>query len=72
LSSDIASNSAKSLAILQVKTIHKIQRAFGDDAMSISRIKEWFNRFKDGRTSVDMGTPNSMRILLNASLVTKS
>jgi transposase len=37
----------------QVKTIHKIQQAFGDDTMSISRIKEWFNRFKDGRTSVD-------------------
>jgi hypothetical protein len=53
LSSDIASNSAKSLAIPQVKTIHKIQQAFGDDTMSISRIKERFNRFKDGRTSVD-------------------
>jgi ribosomal protein L16 Arg81 hydroxylase len=37
----------------QVKTIHKIQQAFGDDAMSNSRIKEWFSRFKDGRTSVD-------------------
>jgi hypothetical protein len=37
----------------QVKTIHKIQQAFGDDAMSISRLKEWFNRFKHGRTSVD-------------------
>jgi transposase len=41
------------LANTQVKTIHKIQQAFGDDAMSISRINEWFNRFKDGRTSVD-------------------
>jgi hypothetical protein len=37
----------------QVKTIHKIQQVFGDDAMSISHIKEWFNLFKDGRTSVD-------------------
>jgi transposase len=51
LSSDIASNSAN--CDTQVKTIRKIQQAFGDDAMSISRIKEWFNRFKDGRTSVD-------------------
>jgi hypothetical protein len=30
----------------QVKTIHKIQQAFGDDAMSISRIKKWFSRFR--------------------------
>jgi histone-lysine N-methyltransferase SETMAR len=30
----------------QVKTIHKIQQAFGDVAMRISRIKKWFNRFK--------------------------
>jgi hypothetical protein len=29
----------------QVKTIHKIQQAFRDDSMSISRIKEWFKRF---------------------------
>jgi histone-lysine N-methyltransferase SETMAR len=37
----------------QVKTIHKFQQAFGDDAMRISHIKQWFNRFKDGRTSMD-------------------
>jgi transposase len=37
----------------QVKTIHKIQQAFRDDAMSISLIKEWLNRLKDGCTSVD-------------------
>ena len=34
----------------QVETIRKIQQVFGDDAMSITRIKEWYNRFKDGRT----------------------
>ena len=34
----------------QVETIRKIQQAFGDDAMSITRIKEWYNRFKDGST----------------------
>jgi len=37
----------------QVETIRKIQQALGDDAMSITRIKEWYNRFKDGSTSVD-------------------
>jgi hypothetical protein len=35
----------------QVETIRKIQRVFGDDAMGITQIKEWYNRFKDGRTS---------------------
>jgi hypothetical protein len=35
----------------QVETIRKIQQPFGDDAMSITpRIKEWYNRFKDGCT----------------------
>jgi transposase len=37
----------------QVETIRKIQQAFGDDTMSNSRIKEWYNRLRDGRTSVD-------------------
>jgi hypothetical protein len=37
----------------QVQTIHKIQQPFGDNGMSISRIKEWFNRFKDRCTSAD-------------------
>ena len=37
----------------QVETIRKIQRVFGDDAMGITQIKEWYNRFKDGRTSVE-------------------
>jgi len=40
----------------QVETIRKIQRVFGDDAMGITQIKEWYNRFKDGRTSVDSDT----------------
>jgi hypothetical protein len=31
----------------QVETIWKIQRAFGEDAMGITQIKEWYNRFKD-------------------------
>jgi hypothetical protein len=34
----------------KVETIWKIQQAFSDDAMGATQIKEWFNRFKDGRT----------------------
>jgi hypothetical protein len=30
-----------------------IQQAFGDDAMGATQIKDWFNRFKDGRTLAD-------------------
>jgi len=37
----------------QVETIRKIQRVFGDDALGFTQIKEWYIRFKDGRTSVD-------------------
>ena len=37
----------------QVETIWKIQWAFGDDAMGITQIKDWYNRFNDGRTSVE-------------------
>jgi hypothetical protein len=37
----------------QVETICKIQQAFGNDAMGVTQIKEWFNRFKDGRMSAD-------------------
>jgi hypothetical protein len=29
----------------QVETIHKIQQAFGDDAMGITEIEEWLNFF---------------------------
>ena len=28
-------------------------KAFGNEGMSKTRIKEWYNRFKGGRTSVD-------------------
>ncbi|PNF30398.1 hypothetical protein B7P43_G12860, partial [Cryptotermes secundus] len=41
------------------------QQAFGDDAMSKSQKKERYNRFKDGRTSVDSeprsGRPSTSR-----------
>ncbi|XP_077512318.1 protein GVQW3-like [Amblyomma americanum] len=49
----------------QVETISKIQTAFGDDAMSSTQIKQWYNRFKDGRTSVESeprsGRPSTCR-----------
>ena len=48
-----------------METIRKIQQVFGDDAMSITRIKEWYNRFKDASTSVDSesrhGRPSTSR-----------
>jgi len=37
----------------QVETIWKIQRVFGDDGTGITQIKEWYNRFRDGCTSVE-------------------
>ena len=49
----------------QVETIRKIQTAFGDDAMGTTQIKEWYNRFKDGRTTVESeprsGRPSTCR-----------
>ena len=33
----------------QTKTIQKIQQAFGDEALSQTEIKEWFNHFKNGQ-----------------------
>ena len=30
-----------------------MQKAFGNECMSKTRIKEWYNRFKGGRPSVD-------------------
>ena len=54
----------------QRETICKIQRVFGDDAMGVTQIKEWFNRFKNGRTSVESderpGRPQTAR---NAAVV---
>jgi histone-lysine N-methyltransferase SETMAR len=38
---------------------------FGDDGMGITQIKEWYNQFKDGRTSVESdarsGRPSTSR-----------
>ncbi|KAJ4448840.1 hypothetical protein ANN_00231 [Periplaneta americana] len=49
----------------QSQTIRKIQQVFGEDAMGVTQIKEWFNRFKDGRTSAESeqrcGRPQTAR-----------
>ena len=49
----------------QVHTIQKIQQAFGNEAMGITQIKEWYNRFKQGQTSVESkprsGRPSTSR-----------
>jgi transposase len=37
----------------QAETIPKIQQAFGNDAVGVTQIEEWFNRFKDGRILAD-------------------
>jgi len=43
----------------QVETIRKILRVFGDDAMGITQIRAWYNRFKDGRTSMESDARSS-------------
>jgi hypothetical protein len=40
----------------QMETIPKIQRVFGNNAMGITQIKEWYIQFKDGRMSVESNT----------------
>ncbi|XP_054720515.1 protein GVQW3-like [Uloborus diversus] len=49
----------------QCETIRKIQQVFGEDAMGVTQIKEWFNRFKNGRTSEESdersGRPQTAR-----------
>lgn len=37
----------------QSEAIRKVQQAFGNEAMGVTQIKEWYNHFKDGQTSVD-------------------
>lgn len=37
----------------QVKTIEMIQQAFGGDSVGMTKIKEWYNLFKSGRTVVE-------------------
>jgi hypothetical protein len=51
----------------QSETIRKIQQAFGNDAVGVTQIKEWYNWYKNGRTSVDSdqrtGRPSTSRNL---------
>ena len=58
----------KSLETVQMK-----QKAFGNECMSKTRIKEWYNRFKGGRTSVDSdfrsGRPSTTKALDNIERV---
>ena len=55
------------------ETIQMMQNAFGNECMSKRRIKEWYNRFKGGRTSVDSdsrsGRPSTTRTLDNIERV---
>jgi hypothetical protein len=61
---------SQNLVDSKVETIRKIQQAFGDDATGAMEIKDWFNRFKDGRTLVDSdqrsGRPSTSR---NANVI---
>ena len=43
-----------------------IQKAFVDESMSITQIKEWYRRFKNGRISVD-SDPRSGRPFLTTT-----
>ncbi|XP_068246832.1 protein GVQW3-like [Palaemon carinicauda] len=49
----------------QSEIIPKIQQVFGEDAMGVTQIKEWFNQFKSGRASAESdqrsGRPQTAR-----------
>ena len=51
------------------ETIQMMQKALGNECMSKTQIKEWYNRFKGGRTSVDSdsssGRPSTTKTLAN-------
>ena len=55
------------------ETIQMIQKAFGNECMSNTRRKEWYNCFKEGRTSVDSdsrsGRPSTTKTLDNIERV---
>ena len=50
-----------------------MQKTFRNECMSKTRIKEWYNRFKGGRTSVDSdsrsGRPSTTKTLDNIERV---
>ena len=55
------------------ETIQMMQKAFGNECMSKTRINVWYNRFKGGRTSVDSdsrsGRPSTTKTLDNIEQV---
>ena len=55
------------------ETIQLMQKAFGNECMSKTRIKEWYNRSKGGRTSIDSdfrsGQPSTTKTLDNTERV---
>ena len=55
------------------ETIQMMQKAFGNECMNKTRIKEWYSHFKEGRTSIDSdsrsGRPLMTKILDNIELV---
>ena len=55
------------------ETIQIMRKAFGNECMTKTRIKEWYNRFKGGRTSVDgdsrSGRPSTIKTLYNIERV---
>ena len=56
-----------------LETIQIMQKAFENEYMSKTRIKEWYNRFKGGHTSVDSdsrsGRPSTTKTLDNIGRV---
>ena len=50
-----------------------MQKAFGNECVSKTRIKEWYNRFKEGRISVDSNShsdrPSTTKTLDNIERV---
>ena len=55
------------------ETIEMMQKAFGNECISKTRINEWYNFFKGGRTSVDSdsrsGRPSTTKTLDNIERV---
>ena len=46
------------------ETVHKILHVFGNNAMGVTQIKEWFNRFKNDRTSGATGAKQNQGVAL--------
>ncbi|EGI62944.1 FLJ37770-like protein [Acromyrmex echinatior] len=44
------------------ETIEMLQKAFGDECMGKTQIKEWYKQFKNGRTSVSKSEQNQVNV----------